>query len=176
MRHQARARRETHALKPPVAQPDEAEGHRRRTESKQDVHHGRANQARHHQFARVGAVAEEAVEEFGQAVEQAVQRDERAEHGVVKVQLMLHHRLRHAEILADEIKGRVTGDCQEQHPFPPVAELGANFAGAGHGGRNRRVGLENGENGVNDNRVRLEALCGLSTRIKARLDKAMKVA
>jgi hypothetical protein len=46
-----------------------------------------------------------------------------------------------------------------------MAEPRADFAGIGHGDRARRVGLENGKNGVNDNGVSLEAHKGLSTRI-----------
>ena len=73
MRQQPGARRKTHSLKPSVEHPEQAKRNHGRTETEAQVKQRGTNQPCGHKSASIGAVAEETVREFGDAVKHPVQ-------------------------------------------------------------------------------------------------------
>ena len=122
MGEQAGARRETHALEQAVDHPENAEDDRGGTKTKQEVDERREQQSRGHQGAGVASVSEEAISEFGEAIDHAMKRQKDSEALFRDSEILFEKRHRDIQVAANEIEDGIAEGGGEEDPRPPGVE------------------------------------------------------
>ena len=141
MGHQPRAGRYAHALKPTVEDPEDAQRQHRGAETEQQVADRAENESRHEETARIAAVAPNAVDEFRESVNHAVEREKQAEVGFRNAHLLVQIRHGDAQILAHEVEKRISEDAHRDGTEFPVFETPYLLGGHTGIGRVRGFGL-----------------------------------